>query len=97
MRHPADFALFAWRSGWVFALRSARLAVEPAEAAASLAAMALEKQRACAEGWLAASRAALRGADAGAVAAAALAPARRRVSANHRALTRPFGADRGRR
>ena len=27
MRHPAEFALFAWQAGWVFALRSARLHV----------------------------------------------------------------------
>ncbi|GGG50222.1 hypothetical protein GCM10010964_41900 [Caldovatus sediminis] len=70
MRHPAGFAWFAWQSGWVFALRGARLWARPAEAAASLTAMAIEKQRAAAEGWVAASRAALRGADAGAVAAA---------------------------
>jgi hypothetical protein len=88
MRHPAGFAWFAWQSGWVFALRGARLWARPAEAAASLSAMAIEKQRAAAEGWVAASRAALRGADAGAVAAAALAPARRRVAANRRALLR---------
>lgn len=86
MRHPAEFAWFTWQAGWVFALRSAQLWAEPAEATATLTAMALEKQRAFAQGWTAASRAALRGADAGTVVAVALAPARRRVSANHRAL-----------
>lgn len=88
MTDPATFALFAWQAGWVFTLRSLQLASEPAQAAASLSAMALEKQRAFAEGWVAASKAAMRGADAGVVAAAALGPARRRVAANHKALTR---------
>jgi hypothetical protein len=86
MRHPAEFALFAWQAGWVFALRSARLWTEPATAAGSLAKMALEKQKAFADGMMAAGRAAIRGADAHGVAAAALRPARRRVSANVKAL-----------
>jgi hypothetical protein len=86
---PAQYVLFAWQTGWVFALRSVQLWAEPATAQAALTAMALEKQRAFAEGAVAAGRAALRGAEAQAVLAAALAPARRRVAANARALGRP--------
>jgi hypothetical protein len=83
------FGIFAWQAGWVFALRSLQLWAEPAKTQAALAEMAIEKGRAFADGWFAASRAALRGAEAAAITAAALGPARRRVAANHRALTRP--------
>lgn len=89
MTHPAAFALLAWQAGWVFALRSAQLLTEPATASAELARMAAEKQRAFAAGAMAAGRAALLGSRPDLVAAAALKPARRRVAANLRQLTRP--------
>lgn len=88
MTDPAAFALLTWRAGWVFALRSAQLWTEPAGAAASLAGMAAEKQRAFTDGAFAAGRAALRGARPDLVAAAALGPARRRVAVNLRQLTK---------
>jgi len=88
MSSPADYALFAWQAGWVFALRSAQLWAEPARAAATLAEMAAEKQKAFAQGAVAAGIAAMQGARPDLVAAAALRPARRRVSANVRALGR---------
>jgi hypothetical protein len=86
VRTPSEYALFAWQAGWVFALRSAQLWSAPATAAGELAAMAAEKQRAFAEGAVAAGVAALKGTRPDLVAAAALRPARRRVSANVRAL-----------
>ncbi|HEV7264929.1 MAG TPA: hypothetical protein VGN83_08440 [Falsiroseomonas sp.] len=89
MTNPAHYAWLAWQAGWVFTLRSAQLWTEPAGAAASLAAMATEKQRAFAEGALAAGRAVLAGGGPERVAAAALRPARRRVASNLRQLTRP--------
>lgn len=81
--------MLAWQAGWVFALRSAQLWTQPAEAAAALTEMAAEKQRAFAAGALAAGRAALAGSSPDVVATAALRPARRRVAANLRHLTRP--------
>jgi hypothetical protein len=89
MNNPVALALFAYQTGWVFALRSAQLCLEPAGAAAALTAMAAEKQTAFAQGAIAATAAALKGAKPEAVAAAALGPARRRVRANLKALTRP--------
>lgn len=89
MTNPAQFALLAWQAGWVFTLRSAQLWTEPAGAATALAAMAAEKQRAFAAGAFAAGRAAMEGSRPDLVAAAALRPARRRVAANLRTLTRP--------
>jgi hypothetical protein len=89
MTNPAAFALLAWQAGWVFTIRSAQLWAEPATAAATLAEMAAEKQRAFTAGAFAAGRAALDGARPDLVAAAALRPARRRVAANLRQLTRP--------
>ena len=89
MTKPMDYALFAWQAGWVFALRSAQLWTEPAKAAASLAEMAVEKQKAFAQGAFAAGVAAMQGTRPDLVAAAALRPARRRVSANIRALGAP--------
>jgi type II secretory pathway predicted ATPase ExeA len=86
---PAAYALFAWQAGWVFALRSLQLATRPEEAAASLSAMAAEKQQAFADGAMAAGMAVMRGASPEVVAAAALRPAQRRVAANMRALKRP--------
>jgi hypothetical protein len=84
---PDAFALFAWQAGWVFALRSMQLATQPGgEAAESLASMVAEKQRAFAEGALAASHAVLAGSRPDVVAAAALRPSRRRVAANLRQL-----------
>jgi hypothetical protein len=89
MKNPAAYALFAWQAGWVFTLRSAQLWTEPAKAAAALTEMAAEKQKAFAEGALAAGRAAMLGSGPERVAAAALGPARRRVRANLNTLTRP--------
>jgi len=88
MTDPAALALLAWRTGWVFTLRSAQLWTEPAGAATALADMAAEKQRAFAAGAMAAGRAAMLGARPDLVAAAALSPARRRVASNYRRLTR---------
>ncbi|MFT8243986.1 hypothetical protein [Roseomonas sp. BN140053] len=93
-RNPADlgqWGFFAWQTGWVFALRSAELWATPATAGTTLAEMAMEKQRAFADGWAAASQVALRGGDAQAVAEAAMRPSRRRVAANARALRRKHG------
>jgi hypothetical protein len=89
MTHPARYAWLAWQAGWVFTLRSAQLWTEPAGAAAALAEMAEEKQRAFAEGAIAAGRAVLAGSRPDLVAAAALGPVRRRVASNHRQLTGP--------
>jgi hypothetical protein len=89
MTNPAAYALLAWQAGWVFTIRSAQLWAEPAKAGAALAEMAAEKGRAFTAGAFAASRAAMEGARPDLVAAAALGPARRRVAANLRALTRP--------
>jgi hypothetical protein len=86
---PATYALMAWQASWVFALRSAQLWTQPAEAANALAGMAAEKQRAFTAGALAAGRAAMAGSPPDVVAAAAIKPARRRVAANLRKLTRP--------
>jgi hypothetical protein len=88
MTHPAAFALLAWQSGWVFALRSAQLWADPATATAALAEMAAEKQKAFAAGAIAAGRAAMLGSRPDLVAAAAIRPARRRVAANLRLLTK---------
>ncbi|PWS37877.1 antibiotic ABC transporter [Falsiroseomonas bella] len=85
---PGDYALLAWQASWVFALRSAQLWTQPAEAAGALAEMAAEKHRAFAAGAVAAGRAAMAGTRPDLVAAAALRPARRRVAANLRKLTR---------
>ena len=82
----ANWPLFAWQAGWVFALRSADLMAKPDSAAAELTRMAMEKQRAFTEGWFAAGRAAMSGANPAAVLDAAASPARRRVSANLRGL-----------
>lgn len=88
MTHPAAYALFAWQAGWVFTLRSLQLTTDPAGASAALAEMVAEKQKAFADGAFAAGRAMLAGASPDAVAEAAMRPARRRVSANMRALNR---------
>jgi N-acyl-D-aspartate/D-glutamate deacylase len=88
MTDPVSYALLAWQAGWVFTIRSAQLWAEPATAAAELARMAAEKQRAFAAGALAASKAAMAGTRPDLVAAMALAPARRRVAANLRQLTK---------
>lgn len=85
---PFTAATLAWQAGTVFTLRSLGLLAEPARAARLLTDYAIEKQRAFAAGALAASRAALTGADPAAVLAAALRPAHRRLRANHRRLTR---------
>ena len=83
---PISAALFAWRAATVCTLRSWQLWTEPAQAQARLTGYVLEKQRAFSEGALKAGEAALRGADASAVLAAALRPAQRRVAANAKAL-----------
>ncbi len=85
---PFTYGLFAWQAGMVFALRSAELWTEPAKAQARLAQYALEKQKAFAEGAVKAGVAAMEGAAPGVVAAAALAPSRRRVRANARKLSK---------
>jgi hypothetical protein len=86
--NPFTTALFAWQTGFVFTLRSMQLWAEPAKAQAQLTEFALEKQRAFTAGAVAAGKAAMAGADAPAVVAAALAPAQRRVRANARKLVR---------
>lgn len=85
---PATVAMFAWQSSWVFALRSYQLALQPGNAAGSLAEMVAEKQQAFADGMLAAGRAAMAGHSPDIVAAAAIRPSRRRVAANLRQLKR---------
>ena len=85
---PLAYGLFAWQTGWVFAMRSAALWAEPAKAQAKLAEYALEKQKAFATGALDAGAAMMAGAAPAAVAAAALAPSRRRVRANARKLAK---------
>ena len=86
--NPFTTALFAWQTGFVFTLRSMQLWAEPAKAQAQLTEFALEKQRAFTAGAVAAGRAAMAGADAPKVVAAALKPAQRRVRANARKLYR---------
>ncbi len=86
---PAAYALFAWQAGWVFTLRSLQLATQPGEAASTLTAMMAEKQKAFADGAIAAGLAVMQGARPDVVAAAALRPAQRRVAANIRALRHP--------
>jgi len=88
MTTPASYALLAWQAGWVFTLRSAQLWAQPAGAAAALAEMATEKGVAFTAGAIAAGQAAMLGSRPEVVAAAMLRPARRRVSANLRQLTR---------
>lgn len=85
---PFTYGLFAWQTGWVFALRSAALWTEPAKAQAKLTEYALEKQKAFATGALDAGTAMMAGASPAAVAAAALAPSHRRVRANARKLAK---------
>jgi hypothetical protein len=86
--NPFTTALFAWQTGFVFTLRSMQLWAEPAKATAQLTEFALEKQRAFSAGAIAAGQAAMAGAEAQAVLAAALGPAQRRVRANARKLIR---------
>jgi hypothetical protein len=88
MPPPGAYALLAWQASWVFAIRSAQLWTEPAGAVAALTDMAVEKQQAFAAGAFAAGRAAMAGTRPDLVAAAALRPARRRVAANLKSLTR---------
>jgi len=88
MTNPVGYAWMAWQAGWVFTLRSAQLWAAPATAANELVRMAEEKQRAFTDGVFAASRAVLKGTRPDLVAHVALAPMRRRVSANLRQLTR---------
>ncbi len=86
---PFAWGVFAWEAATVFALRSADLMLRaPHEAPHVLTGMAMEKGRAFAQGWTDAGMAAIRGADAAAVLAAAARPSRRRVAANLRALRR---------
>jgi hypothetical protein len=88
MMNPGAYALFAWQAGWVFTLRSMQLTTDPVGASAALAEMVAEKQKAFTDGAFAAGRAVMNGARLDVVAEAALRPARRRVSANMRALNR---------
>lgn len=84
------FAAYAWlgEAGWVFMMHSAQLWANPANASARLAALGAEKQNAVVAGMLGASLAAMRGASPDAVATAAMAPARRKVRSNAKALGR---------
>ena len=75
-------------AGFVFLAHSAQLWANPARAAARLTQLAAEKQKAFAEGAVKAGLAAANGASPAAVAEAAMAPARRRVRANARKLTK---------
>ena len=79
-------AFRAWRfvaeAQAVMLRRSLALWAEPQNAGPALARMVAEKQRAFAEGALAAGFAMARGAEPAVVAAAALRPARRRVRRN---------------
>ena len=88
---PFTYGLFAWQTGWVFALRSAELWTEPAKAQSRLAEYALEKQKAFATGAVRAGAAAMVGSAPELVMAAALAPSRRRVRANARKLAKGGG------
>jgi hypothetical protein len=88
MTTPVGYVWMAWQASWVFTLRSVQLWTEPTTAAAELTRMAAEKHEAFAAGALAAGKAAMRGTRPDLVAHAALAPARRRVAANLRQLTR---------
>ncbi|HYZ34106.1 MAG TPA: hypothetical protein VE684_17680 [Crenalkalicoccus sp.] len=85
---PLALGLFAWEAGVVFTMRSLELWAEPAEAQARLAEYAMEKQQAFATAALKAGEAAMIGAAPAAVLSAAVAPVRRRVRANARALRR---------
>jgi hypothetical protein len=85
--NPYSMAVLAWQAGLVFSLRSVGLWMAPGEAPGRLIGYALEKQRAFADGGLAAGRAALAGAEPAGVVQAALNPARRRLRANARKLT----------
>lgn len=78
------FAAYLWlaEAGFVFAMHSAQLWMQPGMAAGRLAALGAEKQQAFAQGAMQAGLAALRGAKPQAVANAAMAPAKRRVRAN---------------
>ncbi|ONG58021.1 hypothetical protein BKE38_03635 [Pseudoroseomonas deserti] len=75
-------------AGFVFLAHSVQLWANPARAAARLTHLAAEKQKAFAEGAVKAGLAAARGAAPQAIAEAAVAPARRRVRANARKLTK---------
>ncbi|MES2710010.1 MAG: hypothetical protein V4653_00365 [Pseudomonadota bacterium] len=81
------FTRFAFEASAVFTSRSLDLANNPAEAGFRLSDMVLEKQRAFAEGAMAAWDAALLGTRLDLVAVAAMAPAQRAVAENHRRLT----------
>ena len=88
MAEATRWSLFAWQTGLVFTLRSAQLMARPGTAAVTLADMAMEKQLAFTQGFVDAGQAALRGEHIQAVTEAAVAPARKRVAANARALRR---------
>ncbi len=85
---PLSLGLFAWQAGWVFALRSASLASDPMNASSRLADMVAEKQRAFAAGMMGAAAAMAVGSRPDVVAAAAIAPAQRRVAVNARRLAK---------
>ena len=82
----AAFARFAIEASEVFTRRSFDLAQNPADAGFRLSDMVLEKQRAFAEGAMAAWDAALLGSRPDVVAEAALLPSQRQVTENHRRL-----------
>ena len=85
---PDPFADYAWlaQAGWVYGMHSAQLWANPAQAHERLTELAWEKWQACMTGAFDASAAMMRGASPEAVAKAAMAPARRRVSANARKI-----------
>ncbi|MBR0654908.1 hypothetical protein [Plastoroseomonas arctica] len=83
----AAFARFAFEASEVFTRRSLGLAQNPADAGFRLSDMVLEKQRAFSEGAMAAWEAVMIGTRPDLVAEAALLPAQRQVSENHRRLT----------
>lgn len=78
---PLSMGLFAWQSGMVFLTCGAKLFSDP-QAGTTLQGMITEKQKAFTDGAMAAGRAAMTGASPQRIAAAGMAPARKRVRAN---------------
>ena len=82
------WGVMAWQAGMVFTLRSLELWSEPLDAAPRLVSHMAEKQRALMQGMAGMTAAASRGAAPLVMMEAALEPARRRVAANARGLTK---------
>ena len=85
--NPFAAAAFAWQAGLVFTVRTAQMWADPMQAQSQMTGFVVEKQRAFAQGAMAAQRATFAGGDGVAVLAAAIAPAERRVRMNARKLT----------